>query len=66
MYSRGKGKHQKQKEDKEMTKMELARKQAQHIAEATGDQNIERIAKVLYKGMTTRELEKAIAHWENK
>lgn len=48
---------------KDMTKMELARKQAQHIAEATGDQNIERIAKVLYKGMTINELKKAIANW---
>lgn len=47
-----------------MAKMELARKQAQHMAEIRTGLNIEQTAKLLSKSMTTNELKKAIAQWE--
>lgn len=46
-----------------MTKKELARKQAEHMAEKKIGLDVERTARNLYKNMTTNELKKAIANW---
>ena len=46
-----------------MTKKELARKQAEHMAEIRKGLDVDRTTENLYKNMTTRELEKAIENW---
>lgn len=46
-----------------MTKKELARKQAEHMAEIRKGLDIERTTEILYKKMTINELKKAIANW---
>ena len=48
---------------KDMTKKELARKQAEHMAEIRKGLDIERTTEILYKKMTINELKKAIANW---
>lgn len=55
-----KGKH---KEEGTMKKSELARIQAEHMNSVNSEVNIERMTKVLVKGMTTEELKKAINNW---
>ena len=51
------------KGEKDMTKKELARKQAEHMAELRKGLDIERTTEILYKKMTINELKKAIANW---
>ena len=46
-----------------MTKRELARKQAEHMATIKKGIDIEKLTRALENGMTTRQLEKAINNW---
>ena len=61
IYNQNKGTHQR-KGDKDMTKKELAKELATEMNRINNNINIERMIKVLMKGMTTSEIESALRH----
>ena len=61
IYNQNKGTHQR-KGEQDMTKKELAKALATEMNRINNNINIERMIKVLMKGMTTNEIESALRH----